>query len=318
MKRVDNIYPHIYSLPNLALADSKARKGKRGQYGIAVFDRNPNENLIALHHMLKDKTYRTSAYTTITVHEPKERLVHRLPYFPDRITHHAIMNPLENIFVRSFTADTYSCIKGRGILSCFIKLQSALRNDVKGTKYYLQMDVKKFYQSINHALLKQQLIRKFKDADMLWLLHEIIDSAPGLPIGNYLSQFLANFHLSPFDHWMKEVVRAPYYYRYCDDMVVLGGCKSWLHNVHARAKEYLAKLMLAVKGVVRPVAECGINFLGYITFENAVAYIRPGMKRRFARMLFRKPNAQSISSYLGWCKYGNCNNLLNTLLPVRI
>src|SRR5690606_30282407 len=118
MKRKGNIYQDIIRMENLALADLNARKGKARQYGVKVFDKNPQENLLLLHRMLSEKTYITSKYDTFKVYEPKERLVYRLPYFPDRICHHAIMNVLEPIFVASFTADTYSCIKGRGIHAC--------------------------------------------------------------------------------------------------------------------------------------------------------------------------------------------------------
>lgn len=113
MKRKDNIYKYIYSLENLRLADKKARKGKQ-QNSIKDFDKNKEANLLLLQEMLMNKTYKTSAYTTFIIHEPKEREIFRLPYFPDRIAHHAAMNPLQKIFTDMFTADTYSCIKGKG------------------------------------------------------------------------------------------------------------------------------------------------------------------------------------------------------------
>lgn len=187
MKRLGNLYQTICSVENLKLADKRARKGKGSQYGIKVFDRNPEANIQLLHQALVNKSYKTSRYTTFKIYEPKERIVFRLPYFPDRITHHAIMAILEPIFVSCFTTDTYSCIKGKGIHAAADAVKGALI-DVQGTKYCLKMDIRKFYPSINHPVLKQLLRRKFKDADLLWLLDEIIDSAAGVPIGNYLSQ----------------------------------------------------------------------------------------------------------------------------------
>src|SRR5688572_18784651 len=115
MKRIGNLYQQICSMENLELADKRARKGKLKQYGVRVHDNHKEENLKKLQQMLMEKTYTTSEYTTFMIHDPKEREVFRLPYFPDRIAHHAVMNILEPIFTRSFTADTYSCIKGRGI-----------------------------------------------------------------------------------------------------------------------------------------------------------------------------------------------------------
>jgi RNA-directed DNA polymerase len=95
MKRIGNLFQQIYSMENLILADFKACKGKSEQYGVIVHENNRKANLEALYLMLKNKTYKTSPYTTFKIYEPKEREVFRLPYFPDRITHHAIMNILE-------------------------------------------------------------------------------------------------------------------------------------------------------------------------------------------------------------------------------
>jgi RNA-directed DNA polymerase len=137
MKRIDNLYPKICSMENIRLADQKARKRKGNQYGILVHDRNRQQNLSALYEMFINKTYRTSSYDTFKIYEPKEREVFRLPFFPDRIAHHAIMNVLEPIFVSSFTADTYSCIKGRGIHGAANAVKKALM-DVPGTQYLLK------------------------------------------------------------------------------------------------------------------------------------------------------------------------------------
>lgn len=172
------------SKENLLIAERNARKGKQKQYGVRVFDKNKEANIEALHLMLKNQTYRTSPYTTFTIYEPKERIVYRLPYFPDRIAQHAAMNLLKPIFVSTFTEDTYSCIEGRGIHSAVRKLKIALK-DVEGTKYCLKLDLKKFYPSVNHEILKSLIRRKIKDRRFLQMLDEIIDSAPGLPIGNF-------------------------------------------------------------------------------------------------------------------------------------
>lgn len=115
MKRKNNLYSQIISIENLKIADAKAQKGKSNQYGVKIHNKNKESNILSLHEMLKNKTYKTSEYSIFKVYEPKEREVYRLPFFPDRITHHAIMNVMEDIFVKVFTADTYSCIKGKGI-----------------------------------------------------------------------------------------------------------------------------------------------------------------------------------------------------------
>jgi RNA-directed DNA polymerase len=315
MKRIGSLYEHITSLKNLCDADCKAQKGKSNQYGVIVHNRNREGNLLILQDMLVSKTYRTSCYDIFTIHEPKERIVYRLPYFPDRITHHAIMNILEPILVSTFTADTYSCIKNRGIHHLFYNLKHDLK-DISGTAYCLKLDIKKFYPSVDHDVLKALLRKKFKDQDLLWLLDEIIDSAPGLPIGNYLSQYLANFFLTYFDHWIKEQKKVKYYYRYADDIVVLSSDKNQLHELLGEIKGYLASLKLEVKDnhQVFPVDARGIDFIGYVFYHTHIL-IRKRIKQSFARKLSRNPLHRSKASYLGWLGHCNAKHLSKKLLP---
>jgi RNA-directed DNA polymerase len=314
MKRIGNLYPQITSLANLQAADAKAQKGKANQYGVIKHNLNSEANLLLLQDALQSKTYRTSAYDIFTVFETKERTVYRLPYFPDRICHHAIMNVLEPVFVATFTADTYSCIKKRGIHALATKLKADLK-DTEGTRYCLKFDIKKFYPSVDHYTLKQLLRRKFKDKDLLWLLDEIIDSAPGLPIGNYLSQYLANFYLSYFDHWLKEEKRVKYYYRYADDIVILHHDKAVLHSLLEDIKLYLEELKLEVKPnhQVFPVAARGIDYVGYV-FYHTHTRLRKSIKQAFARKIHRNPNHVSKASYLGWLKHCNGKHLTKKLI----
>ncbi|TWP31299.1 RNA-directed DNA polymerase [Apibacter muscae] len=315
MKRIGKLYPKIYNMENLILADEKAQKGKSKQYGVQIHNKNKDTNLLKLHEMLKDKTYSTSKYDIFKVYEPKEREVYRLPYFPDRITHHAIMNVLEPLFVASFTADTYSCIKHRGIHACVKKLKQALTNKEE-TIYCLKLDITKFYPSINHGVLKNLLRRKFKDTNLLWLLDEIINSAPGLPIGNYLSQYLANFYLTYFDHWLKEEKKVKYYFRYADDLVILSDNKLYLHSLLHDIKQYLnthLKLLVKSNYQIFPVQARGIDFLGY-RFYHTHILLRKRIKKNFARMLKQNRNPASIASYKGWTIHCNSKNLLKKLL----
>lgn len=314
MKRLNNLYQTICSIENLRLADQKARKGKGNQYGIKVHDKNAEANLQKLHEQLINKTYKTSDYSTFKIYEPKERIISRLPFYPDRIVHHAIMNVLEKIFTDTFTADTYSCIKGRGIHGAANAVKEALK-DVPGTQYCLKLDIKKFYPSIDHDILKALLRRKFKDRDLLWLLDEIIDSTSGVPIGNYLSQYFANFYLSGFDHWLKEVKKVKYYFRYADDMIIPAATKEELHQLLLDIKAYLHdNLKLTVKGnhQVFPVAIRGIDFVGYIFFHTHIR-IRKRNKQAFAR---RRHNPKSVVAYMGLLMYGNCRHLIKKVLKI--
>jgi hypothetical protein len=263
------------------------------------------------------KKYLTSEYTIFTIYERKERIIYKLPY-KDRIVHHAVMNILGSIFVSTFTADTYSCIKHKGIHAAANALKEALK-DVSVTQYCLKLDIKKFYPSVDHEILKALLRRKIKDNDLLWLLDSIIDSAPGLPIGNYLSQYFANFYLTYFDHWIKEDKRVKYYFRYCDDMVILSGNKPYLHELLFEIRNYLQDIKLEVKDnyQVFPIDDRGIDLVGYV-FRHTHILLRKSIKQNFARMLKRNKNPQSIASYKGWAKHSNSKNLIKKLLNDQI
>lgn len=315
MKRIGGLYEKIYSVENLRLADSIARKGKTERSDIITYDQNREANILLLHEALKNKTYKTSEYTIFKIFEPKERDIYSLPYYPDRIVHRAVMNIMEPIFVSVFTADTYNCIKNRGIHAAAYAVRDALQN-FPDTQFCLKLDIKKFYPNVDHSVLKQLLRRKIKDNDLLWLLDEIIDSAVGLPIGNYLSQYFANFYLTYFDHWIKEEKQVKCYFRYADDMVILAGNKPYLHQILSEIKMYLKeRLKLDVKKnyQVFPVQARGIDFVGY-KFFHTHTLLRKSIKKNFARMLVNNKNNASIASYKGWAKHCNSRHLLKKLL----
>lgn len=310
MKRHNHIYEQMCSMENIRQAELNARKKKKNQYGVRLFDRDKEANLLKLHKMLVSKTYRTSAYRIFKVYDPKEREVYALPYFPDRIAHHAAMIPLEKILNAMFTADTYSCIKGKGVHAANDALKAALK-DEEGTKYCLKIDVKKFYPSINHDILKGMWLRKLKDWDMLNFIFEIIDSAPGVPIGNLCSQAFANLYLTPFDHWIKEKMKVVNYFRYMDDIVILSSDKKYLHWLLAEIREYWQReLKLTIKEnyQVFLVSSRGIDFVGYKNFHH-YTLARKRIKKGFIRMMAHNRNQASIASYCGWFKHGNCIHL---------
>lgn len=323
MKRVNNLYPLIYAEDNIELADKKARKCKRTRYGVRKHDQNKEIDNYALHLSLLNENYKTSEYTTYKIYEPKERIIFRLPYYPDRITHHAIMNIMEPIWTKIFTRDTYSCIKGRGIHALVKKLQSDLRKDPNGTMYCAKMDIRKFYPSINHEILKSIVKKKIKDKSLLKLLFEIIDSADGVPIGNYLSQFFANLYMAYFDHWVKEELKVRYYYRYADDIVLLSDDKNQLRSWVLAIKVYLTnvlELKLKDNYQIYPVESRGIDFVGYVCYHDHTLLRKSiklkllGLVRAYSNNLISKQKLQlKMASYFGWLKYCDSKNLLKKI-----
>lgn len=305
-------------MDNLFLADKNARKGKLKSYGVIRHSKDQESNLKDLQSSLMNKTFKTSHYHVFKInHNGKEREIYRLPYFPDRIVHHAIMNVVKDLWVSVFTTDTYSCIEGRGIHLAAEKVKAALKN-VDETTYCLKLDIRKYYPSIDHDVLKSIIRKKIKDSDLLWLIDEIIDSAPGIPIGNYLSQYYANLYLTYFDHFVKEELKVKYYFRYADDMVILSDSKVELHQLFGEIKQYLndnLKLTIKHNYQIFPVDARGIDFLGYVFFHTHVL-LRKSIKQRFARSIKKKgiENNLSIPAYWGWSKHCNSKHLLNKLL----
>lgn len=310
MKRYGSLYEKIYDLDNLRMAHRNARKGKGWYKEVKMVDADEEHYLKMLQELLIKKTYKTSEYETFLKNDgSKQREIYKLPYFPDRICQWAIMQVIEPILMNNFTKDTYSAIPGRGIHLAKKRLTAAIQNDVPGTQYTLKLDIKKYYPSINHDILKAKYRRIFKDDDLLWLLDEIIDSTPdgsGIPIGNYLSQYSGNFYLSAFDHWIKEVKKVKYYFRYMDDIVVLENTKEELHQMKREIEEYFrTELKLTIKDnwQVFPTFIRGIDYVGYRIFLD-YSLLRKLTCTRFKRKMRginKKCMAGNEMTYSEWC-----------------
>lgn len=282
MKRIGNLYSKIVTLPNIHLAELKARKGKSKKKYVIEFNKNRTENILKLYQSLKNKTFITSRYSHFVIFEPKKRELSKLPY-TDRIIHHALLNILEPIFVKSFISQTYSCIKRRGIHLCSKQLKTYLK-DKENTPYCLKLDIFKFYPSVDNEILKSLLRRKFKDKELLDLLDNIINSHKGLPLGSYTSQFLANFYLNHFCHWLKETKKVRYLLLYCDDLVILHKDKYYLHSLRREIQKYLdinLKLKLSNYQIFK-IEDRGIDFVGYKHFHT-YTLLRKSIKNRFKK-----------------------------------
>ena len=329
MKRYGNLYPQVYDLDNIREAHKNARKGKAHYREIRMVDKNPEMYFKRIHYMLKNKTFHNSKYKVFKRFDTRKvREIYRLPYFPDRIIHHCIMQVVKPIWIKTLIPNTFACIKQRGIHKAVKKIKKSLR-DKQGTKYCLKCDVKKFYPSVDHNILKIVIRKKIKDPDLLWIMDEIINSAPGIPIGNYLSQHFGNLYLSGIDHKMKEILKTKYYFRYCDDIVILHSDKEFLHNTKNQLIAWLDDLNLELKSdwQVFPTDIRGIDFLGYRFFHD-YTLLRKSIGHRFKRKIrwikkrWREIEPVSVistvMSYNGWFGYANCQNFTNKYIDNEI
>lgn len=334
MKRYGHLWEQICSMDNLQLAHKHARKGKGWYKEVKSVDENPEHYLRLLQDMLVNHTFHTSEYEMFIKREGhKEREIYKLPYFPDRIAQWAILQVIEPILLKNLIANTYSAIPGKGIHAALNDVRNAIQNDVPGTQYCLKFDVRHYYQSIDHEILKAKYRRVFKDPELLMALDEIIDSvdtatfedlmrlcaAPdehkGLPIGNYHSQYGGNFYLSSFDHWLKEEKRIKYYYRYMDDIVIFGQSKEELHALKNEITNYLwGNLKLTVKDnwQVFPTFDRGVDFVGYRIFLNYTLLRKTTceqMKDKMVDLRVKVESGQEMN-YSEWCSVNSYNGWL--------
>lgn len=326
MKRYGNLYGRICSYDNLEQAFHNASKGKGQRREVQEFAADLEGNLSRLEQELRSHTYQTSEYSIFVIHEPKERTIYKLP-FRDRVVHWAIMQVVGQIWTSNLTRDVYACVKGKGIHPCLAKLRSDLRSDPEGTAYCLKLDVRKFYPSINHDILKQVLRVKLKDPELLQLLDGIIDSADGVPIGNYLSQFFANLYLSELDHLIKERLKVRYYYRYADDIVLLGADKESLRGHLVFINDYLnSERALDIKRnyQIYPVESRGIDFVGYVTYHTH-CLARKRNKQNLCRKVaaLRKQGASDdeirlkLASNIGFMKHCDSIHFTNKIIGMK-
>jgi RNA-directed DNA polymerase len=282
MKRFGNLFEMVVSWPNMVLASRRARNRKRRRESVARFEFDVEFNLSDLRHELIANRYVPGPYKTFEIFEPKLRQISAAPY-RDRVIHHAICNVVEPILDKAMIDDSYACRTGKGTHSAVLRA----RQYAKRFRYVLKADIKKYFPSIDHGLLKKALRTKIKDRRVLELLDQIIDhSNPqesrivwfpgddlftpserrrGLPIGNLTSQLFANWMLNDVDRFVKQDLRVAGYVRYCDDMLLFGDDSKQLAEFKMLLKQRLADVRLELhptKSVIYRT-DCGFPFLGY-------------------------------------------------------
>lgn len=281
MKRAGDLYPRICEMDNLRLAYCKARRGKRRRPDVLEFERDLESNLQTLREDLLGGTLAPGTCRTFTIHDPKERLISVAP-FRDRVLHHAIINLCEPGFEAYQIHHSFACRRGRGTYAALDQARVFSRRNT----WFLKLDIRKYFDSIPHASLKNALARRFKDRRVLELFGRLIDShgverGCGLPIGNLTSQFLANHYLAAADHFVKERLRRKAYVRYMDDMVLWADTRERLAIVGSRLTRFIEReLDLEVKPwCLNRVAE-GLPFLGHVVRSDAVS-LSARSKRRY-------------------------------------
>jgi len=327
MKRHGDLYMKICSRENIVLAYQRACKGKGRKKSVIKFDKDYEKNIDGIQNLLTNKLFQTAHYVIKTIFEPKKREIYILPFNPDRIVQHAIMNVLEPIWEGLFINDSYSCRKGFGLHAGSRKTMEYIRK-VGRDGYCLKMDISKFYPSMDHEVLFNIIERKIKCRDTLELLRNIIFSVDGdrnVPIGNYTSQWFGNLYMNELDQFLKHKQHVKYYVRYCDDFIILDTDKKKLQNLVVAIRDYLeTELQLKLSKCDLFPIKNGIDFLGYRHFNNYVLLRKSTSKRikkhlvnvtedyqrgKITKDVFRSV----IASVSGWLKWANSYHLRRTM-----
>lgn len=321
MKRVGYLFDKVTQLGNIESAIMKASKGKTKRKSVDKVLDSPTYYALQIQKMLKEKSYIPSPYIEMKIHDgvrKKERIIYKPQFYPDQCIHWALMLQIEPILMKKMYHWNCASIKGRGLHHGMRHLKKILVDDRKYTKYCLKLDVKKFYPSIDKEILKNKFRKIIKDADILWLIDSIIDSSEsGVPIGNYTSQWFADFYLCDLDKFIKEELKVKYYVRYMDDMVLFSNNKKELHKIRVKIEDFLANEHLKLKENwqlfktdSRPLDFLGYRFYrGYTTLRKSnFLRIKRRIKKIYKKGELNFHDACAVLSYNGWVIHSNCYN----------
>jgi retron-type reverse transcriptase len=343
MKRLGNLWERLASWDNLVLAAKKARRGKRHRPVVQRFDFNLEWNLLRLQRELQDGDYVPGPFTTHWIRRPKPRLISAAPY-RDRVVHHALMNLLEPILDTQFHPHSYACRQGKGTHAAAGRLQHLLGQ----YHWTLQCDIRKFFPSIDHAILKGLFRTRIKDPRLLVLMDQIVDASNpqeevrdwfagdslfsplerrrGLPIGNLTSQWFANWYLDELDHTITSRWRLGGYVRYCDDFLLLAPDRRQLELALPDLTSWLDKRRLRLHAdrlAILPSIS-GRSFVGFRiwrshrllrqanvqAFRRRLRWLRKALARR---LLARRDIVPRLQSWLGHALQANTFRLVRRL-----
>lgn len=312
MKSYNHLWEDFVNKENFESAYKNSIKGKGRQRQVVEFKKNKEENLEKVRQLVISGKFRTSKYREMKIFEPKERIIYKLPYAPDRIVQHAVMNVLKPVLTNLFIKETYACIEGRGQHKASLKCSEYVRKN----EWCLKCDIRKFYPSINQRILSEKLHRIIKDEKFMAILDDIIFSFGGgynCPIGNYCSQWFGNYYLSFLDNFVKHELKCKCYERFCDDFLLFSNDKAFLSGCRIRIKDFIEKeldLKFSKCDLFR--TKQGVDFCGYRHFRKYVLLRKSTAKRikkRFARIARNKSRlapeyvqGMTASAY-GWLKH---------------
>jgi len=338
-----------FSYGNIYNAYLDCRKKKRNTFNALKYEINAEENNLKLERDLKSRAYHPSRSLLFAAKKPKVREIFAAD-FRDRVVHHLLVKELEQIYEPVFIYDSYACRDNKGTHAAVKRLQKFQRQVTKNghvSAWFLQLDIKDFFTSINKDRLFSMIRRKVKNPDILWLTERILfwdctksyaargdkqllfDIPPnkslfgknnerGLPIGNLTSQYFANIYLDKLDQYIKHTLKAKRYIRYVDDFVLLsrreGELAEWQFKIERFLRDKLLLSLHPKRRQLLPISN-GIDFLGYIVRPRYILVRNRVVNNLRHRMINSNGRADSfLTSYLGHFKLANAYNLSKSVL----
>lgn len=323
MKSYKNLWDKFISDENIELAIKNAKRGKSKRKSVRKYLDDPDfSNKVKLYAM----TFENKSHTPKVIYDGIQRKKRTIivPSFEEQVVHHMVVNVLKPIFSKPMYYHSYGSIPGKGAHRGKKSIEKFIRNHPKDCKYVLKMDISKYFDSIDHDILLAMLRKIIRDDKFFAVIEEIISvTDKGIPLGFYTSQWIANWYLTGLDHYIKEILKARYYIRYMDDMVIFGSNKKKLHEMRRVITDYLSiNLGLKLKDNWQVFRfdfngkyRC-LDFMGFKFYRNRTTLRRSIMlkaSRKAKRM--RKEcdrnrltiyTARQMLSYLGWI---NCTNV---------
>ena len=308
-KRHNSSFNDIVSITNLLGAWREFKRGKNKKPDVALFGLQLEQHIFELHEERTLGTYRHSAYTDFIVCDPKRRHIHKA-CVRDRVVQQAVYRVLYGVFDKHFICDSFSSRLSKGTHKGVERLEKACSKVTKNNKmtaYALKCDIRKFFDSIDHARLTEILYKKVEDTKTRELLQIILnsfekESGKGLPLGNVTSQLFANIYMNELDQYAKHTLKCKYYFRYADDFVILHLNKEYLQKVLADIRLFLKENLLLElhpqKVSLKKVSQ-GVDFLGYIVLPYHKRLRTKTKKRIEKKLLKNNLSKESLTSYSG-------------------
>ncbi|MGD2091131.1 MAG: reverse transcriptase/maturase family protein [Candidatus Aminicenantes bacterium] len=325
-----DLYHRITDFQNLYSSFKKAFKGKKNNPEAADFYLNLEKNLFKLKDDLLTRNYKPGKYRYFNIYDPKERKISDAP-FRDKVVHHALVNIIEPLFESVFIKNSFACRKGKGTHKAVLLAQNFMRFN----RFYLKMDIEKYFETIDHAKLVDIFSETVKNKDALWLLKTILKTSEqssgikgkGIPIGNLTSQFFANVYLNKLDHYVLDTLSIQWYIRYMDDFVIFHPDKEKLKAYRDRLTQFVNhELLLKVKdrATVMQRRENGLGFLGYRVFPGLIRVKNKNVKRLKRKISLREKQfrdgiieqeqlVSSVRSIVGYFNFAAATHLKRSI-----